>query len=408
MKRLLLVYAYLFCLLFSSGLLQAEGFAVGTLVMTVRGPVPVEQVEVGDGVIAEADSKIACFLVTHTINNVCDVVVRIDCDDDCVYAAPDQKMYVLGKLQWVNADELIPSDRLLCVNGGGITIDAINRVSKTQKMYALSIETSHLFCVGRHGILAHNIEPVMTTAGVMALSVLCPPAAAAVVIGEVAALLAVGLGTYCAYRKIQKDKERSQFVCDDVHSTDQNHGGCFAQAEPVQSVIECFPPVDNISERVQDRTIIVENSTKTDVILTDEVPRVNDAGCAFPVAIQEPSALCFKDAEKDTEGEKKRYDGPLYARTEDWIKDHPFGQKIKKNLSRSVYTNQGKRVFKVDQKIEDCESFNKGEYVVVDAMHQDHLEVFSKDKKWSHVANFDGTENIEKTKQGQKESRRPL
>ena len=45
---------------------------------------------------------------------------------------------------------------------------------------------------------------------------------------------------------------------------------------------------------------------------------------------------------------------------------------------------------------------------MVDAMHKDHLEVFGKNEKWKSVANFNGSKNIDKTKQGMKESRRPL
>jgi hypothetical protein len=63
---------------------------------------------------------------------------------------------------------------------------------------------------------------------------------------------------------------------------------------------------------------------------------------------------------------------------------------------------------KVTKNIEDCDGFKKGDYVVIDAMHKDHLEVFDKRGGWVRVANFDGAKNHEKTKQGEKESRVPL
>jgi len=50
----------------------------------------------------------------------------------------------------------------------------------------------------------------------------------------------------------------------------------------------------------------------------------------------------------------------------------------------------------------------KSDYVVVDAMHHDHLEVFDKKGRWIQVANFDGSQNKTKTEQGQKETRKPL
>lgn len=102
---------------------------------------------------------------------------------------------------------------------------------------------------------------------------------------------------------------------------------------------------------------------------------------------------------------KVYYLGPQYDRTEDWIKEHPFGQKIAKSLKSSKYTNQGKRVFRVIEEIEDCQGFKKGDFIVVDALHKDHLEVFDKLGKWIGVANFDGTKNNDKTMQGKKEAR---
>jgi hypothetical protein len=65
-------------------------------------------------------------------------------------------------------------------------------------------------------------------------------------------------------------------------------------------------------------------------------------------------------------------------------------------------------LLKVIKHIEDCDGFKKGDYIVVDAMHKDHLEIFGKDRKWKSVANFNGTKNITKTKQAMTESRKPL
>lgn len=105
---------------------------------------------------------------------------------------------------------------------------------------------------------------------------------------------------------------------------------------------------------------------------------------------------------------KPYYKESQYDRTEDWIKEHPFGQKIADSLQRSRYINQGKRAFKVTEDIEDCDGFEKDDFIVVDALHNDHLEVFDKLGRWKGVANFDGTKNYDKTIQGKKEARGSL
>lgn len=66
-----------------------------------------------------------------------------------------------------------------------------------------------------------------------------------------------------------------------------------------------------------------------------------------------------------------------YVRTEDWINEDPFGQKIKSSLKRSQFINQGKRVYKVVGDIEKFDGFiEKGDFLVLDGFHKDHLEVF--------------------------------
>jgi hypothetical protein len=114
-----------------------------------------------------------------------------------------------------------------------------------------------------------------------------------------------------------------------------------------------------------------------------------------------------KPSDKDKAGEKekeKRYDGPTYGRTEDWIKNNPLG----KEFERTDRGMQGKRAFRLKNKIPALTGISEGEYVVVDAAHKDHLEVYNKHGEWTHVANFDGTKNIEKTRQGEREPRQKL
>jgi|GEM_PF-4623855 len=111
-----------------------------------------------------------------------------------------------------------------------------------------------------------------------------------------------------------------------------------------------------------------------------------------------------KQQDKGQTEEKKRYDGPTYGRTENWIDNSLFG----KEFERTEKGMQGKRAFRLKKKIPALTGISEGEYVVVDAAHKDHLEVYNKHGDWTHVANFDGTKNVEKTKQGEKETRQKL
>jgi hypothetical protein len=161
---------------------------------------------------------------------------------------------------------------------------------------------------------------------------------------------------------------------------------------------------------VQDVPFVCDVKAGKETETTKITPYINPEvisthiSCEFPVAGVEKPVLHHAATQQSDCDENKRYDGPWYHRTEDWIKKF----KEKDKLERSMYINQGKRAFELLEDIEGYDGFKKGDFVVIDALHNDHLEVFGKNLKWKHVANFDGTKNIEKTKQGEKEPRQPL
>ena len=62
----------------------------------------------------------------------------------------------------------------------------------------------------------------------------------------------------------------------------------------------------------------------------------------------------------------------------------------------------------LNNQFEECEGFKQGDFLVVDGELNDHLAVFNNRGKWISAANFDGTKNYEKTKQGEKELRKTL
>ena len=232
---------------------------------------------------------------------------------------------------------------------------------------------------------------------ILALSAAYPPAAVVVAVAEVVALGIAGVGMYCAHQKLAKNKKFDGcFSQDDVLKQSQNTG-CYPVHIPYNRDLN-LPP----------GCIITVEKPRTTEALAPEKPEGMDDVCAFPIEVVCDSTMHHYEANKDDGDEKKQYNGPWYNRTEDWINEHPFGQKIKKLLDRSQYTNQGKRAFKVIENIENCDGFKKGDYIVIDAMHKDHLEVFDRYGDWKSVANFNGTRNEKKTEQGKQEPRQRL
>lgn len=371
------------------GLLQPDGFAERTLVRYEHGLKPIEQFRVGNNVVVVADGgQLQPYSITRTMSYVADCFIRIQIKDICVCAASDQKFYSCDRNDWVSAYALNVSEQLLCGNGNIVCVDAVETVHKQQTMHTFSVETSHIFCVTPYEIIAHNIDPVSTGVITATLAVSCPPAAVAVAVGQAVAFSILGCVMFCKHRRAHKHESRHDGCFSrDTTINGTQHGGCY---KPVQNV----PLVCDIKAGKQDLP----------VKLVHEIPENSvDKGCEFPILVEQPGLHNVATTQTDGTA-NKRYEGPWYNRTEEWVKEF----KEKGKLERSIYVNQGKRAFKVLKDIEGCDGFKKGDYVVIDALHNDHLEVFGKDKEWKQVANFDGTKNEKKTEQGLEEKRQPL
>jgi hypothetical protein len=388
-RNFLKKFTFLFVLLWV-GLLQPDGFAELTLVKTYGGFKPIEHFIVGNHVVVVANGgQLQPYSITHTMSYVADCFIKIQIKDICVCAAPNQKFYSCTRNDWVSAQALRVSEQLLCGSGNVVTVDAVETVYKQQKMHAFTVETRHIFCVTPYEIIAHNIDPI-STAGTAVLSVACPPAGIAAAVAQGVAWTVLGCVMYCKHRK--------------AHKYELQHRGCFTPESrhgTTASVASgCYQPVQEVPLVCDIRAGKLDLPTK----LVHEIPVSNvDQGCAFPIHAEKPELHNAATIQTDCDA-SKRYEGPWYNRTEDWVKE--FEHKDK--LERSDYVNQGKRAFKVLKNVEVCDGFKKGDFVVIDALHNDHLEVFGKDKEWKHVANFDGTKNIKKTEQGKNEPRKPL
>jgi len=388
---LLFLFSWIACL-------QPDGFAERTLVMGHYGLRPIEQFVVGNAVIViAAGGALQPYSIMRTMSYVADSFIKIYIKDVCVCAAPQQKFYSCTRNDWVSANALNTSEQLLCGNGNLVCVDRLETVHKKQKMHTFTVETSHIFCVTPYEIIAHNIEPTVTTGVIVGLSVTCPPAAIAVAAAEAVTFGIIGCVMYCAHRKSQKNQRNFNAH---FSTNTKSHG-----LHDHKKTVGCYNPIPDCPIVCDIRA---GKETETAKITPYEKPEVINVNCEFPRETIESPILHYTATKQSECDEHKRYNGPWYNRTEDWIKEHPVGQKIKKFLERSIYINQGKRAFYVLKDIEGCTGFKKGDYVVVDALHNDHFEVFGKNLKWKHVANFDGTLNEKKTEQGRTEDRQKL
>ncbi len=131
-----------------------ECFPAGTLVWTAQGKRPVEQIQIGERVLAQ-DVETGQLLYQP----VSDVTVRI-ANTVLVTAEAHQVRSTLGHPFWVErtgwrmARKLEPGDRLHTVRGS-LCVDTVERAGATE-VYNLSVANCATYFVGDEGLLVHD------------------------------------------------------------------------------------------------------------------------------------------------------------------------------------------------------------------------------------------------------------
>lgn len=137
-------------------------FVGGTLVSTLTGGIPIEQIKVGDIVISynesigELELNIVGQTFIHTEEEAEDYYLRIN---EMVGVTPNHPFYVNG--EWKEARELQIGDTLLGIESGEVCIDSIQKVYEKVATYNLEVGGSHNYFAD--GFLVHNKCPRIFT-----------------------------------------------------------------------------------------------------------------------------------------------------------------------------------------------------------------------------------------------------
>lgn len=136
-------------------------FAAGTLVWTASGLVPIEQVRVGDFVLAkdEATGELEYRMVTAEIVTERAALLELSLVHESGVAellrTTDEHPFWVEGSGWVRADSLVPGD-VLRTTGSTATISAVGLPSGRTTVYNLSVEGYHTYFVGPDGVWVHN------------------------------------------------------------------------------------------------------------------------------------------------------------------------------------------------------------------------------------------------------------
>jgi hypothetical protein len=139
------------------------GFAGGTLVWSLSGVRPIEELRAGDKVLTQDLATGALgFAPVLTIRcNASAPVKAIALGDAAIIATDLERLWVAGK-GWVMTGELKPGDRLRA-RGGVVRVVSID-VSGARSVYHVQVPPGRGVFIGERGILAHDDQPAQPVA----------------------------------------------------------------------------------------------------------------------------------------------------------------------------------------------------------------------------------------------------
>ncbi|CAH1217420.1 hypothetical protein PAECIP111893_04275 [Paenibacillus plantiphilus] len=138
-------------------------FTAGTKVLTDEGEKNIEDIEVGDKVLAKdennPDGELAYKEVTALYRNQRDDIIKLHVGEQVIETTENHPFWVEGK-GWVFADELQVGDKLQKADGSNLTIDKVEfvKLDEPVMVYNFTVADYHTYYVTDIGIWVHNTQ----------------------------------------------------------------------------------------------------------------------------------------------------------------------------------------------------------------------------------------------------------
>lgn len=136
-------------------------FTAGTKVLTDEGEKNIEDIEVGDMVLAKDENKpdgeLAYKEVTALYRNQRDDIIKLHVGEQVIETTDNHPFWVEGT-GWVFADELQVGDKLQKADGSNLTIEKVEfvKLDKPVTVYNFTVADFHTYYVTDIGIWVHN------------------------------------------------------------------------------------------------------------------------------------------------------------------------------------------------------------------------------------------------------------
>lgn len=137
-------------------------FVAGTEILTERGMVPIEQIRVGDLVMArdpetgETAFKPVTTLFVNDEDPVWELVVDTEDGETETHRVTDNHPYWVNGRGWVEVKNLKPGMEIATSDGDPVTLTSIVNTGKIERTFNFEVADFHTYFVGDSHVLVHN------------------------------------------------------------------------------------------------------------------------------------------------------------------------------------------------------------------------------------------------------------
>ncbi|MEK3824258.1 polymorphic toxin-type HINT domain-containing protein [Paenibacillus sp. FSL K6-1558] len=134
-------------------------FVAGTKVQTDEGEKPIEDIEVGDKVLAKSDEtgEVAYKEVVGLFQKQADQIFKVHIGDEIIEATAEHPFWLDGK-GWTFVKDLKVGDLLVSSDGTKLAIDKIEKEPREATVYNFEVRDFNSYFVSNLGIWVHNCE----------------------------------------------------------------------------------------------------------------------------------------------------------------------------------------------------------------------------------------------------------
>jgi hypothetical protein len=169
-----------------------EGFVAGTLIKTVDGYKPIEELKAGDEIIGDdnSDTKFVIEVSQKTIFSY----IKIFIGNETISAAPHQKFYLAQQGTWIEAQDITTAHWLLGKPDIYFPVHLVEKVDQETEVYAISVQ-DQTFYVTPYNIRVHNMSAALQATAITIGSITAVNPILAT-IGAGIALVTIGMKIY--------------------------------------------------------------------------------------------------------------------------------------------------------------------------------------------------------------------